>query len=144
MGIERRQQTKRQAEAQIALNILCTKPSAPATPPEGGVRAPGGERERARSRRVNKSARERAGPVRRTYLLDIAPRYVEERQQQLQLHLRLEVGEAVLDVAQDFRVQLGTYRAPRPRIIRCSELVVEPQARITVANVRHLVDFTVR
>lgn len=72
-----------------------------------------------------------------SHLLDVAPGYVEEGEQELELDLGLQVREAVLDVAQHLGVQLGADRAAGPAVVGRAELVVQPEGRVAVAHVRH-------
>jgi hypothetical protein len=62
---------------------------------------------------------------------------MEKGEQEFQLHLGLEVGKALLYVAQNLSTELRANRAARPRIVRRAEFVMKPQRSITVSDVRH-------
>lgn len=63
----------------------------------------------------------------RTYLFHQTARNVQEAEQKLQLHLRLKVGKAFLDVAQHLLVKLRTYGAVYPRVVRGAQFIMQPQ-----------------
>lgn len=63
---------------------------------------------------------------------------MQERQEQFELDLRLQLDETLSNVSQDILVELGTNRAAVPQVVAGAEFIVEPQRRVTVSHVRHI------
>lgn len=119
------------------------RPAAEGTTASGRVGRPGGAHPEMRAASGNKERqgagwrRElRSGP--RPHLVHRAARKMQRPEEQLEFHSRGKAVEAEADVIDDSGGEQGRDAGRRPQLVRGTQLVVQPQARVALPHGRHL------